>query len=1424
MKRIFISSTFIDMPHERDLFHSAILPAVNKIAKEYGEEVSVCDLRWGVNTNELDSEESSKKVLSVCLDEIDRCDRTEGTPYFIVLIGDRYGWAPESRLVQSAAARKNFSVGDRAQSVTELEISYGALRDRNHLERTLFYFREFNNDVPQDSRYAVDGDNETERALNRTRLNRLKTEIIKQAKDRVKQYRVTLCENESLEGLDSFVEMVTTDILRLMEKDWANYREMSPHEKLSRAQWNIAMQKASQFGAREGELAGLLNSVCTRDGLTVLRGASGSGKSTLMSRAAFSLKETGADVIPIFCGSATELNDAMDVLQHIVYELEERKSLPHFSYTSKEEDGGSDDLVSLWRERLNELTAGGFARRTVIMIDAVDQLFADELRERCVFLPTQISGNLSVVFSCLDEDRHYLTVQQTPNEIVLQDMTKAETLSCVRSILRYLGRELEECVIVAISEKPEAANPLYLSLLLQRLVMMDKESFDEIASLGNDNEARENYKLKMILNMSNTVENACYDVLDEACKRIKNESLSVAMTYLALSQNGLRESDLAEIMNERGYSWNSLDFALLCNYLSGFFLMRDDGRIDFTHKAIRAGFKQRCTNAQDMHAHILDHLDTLDWDDVLSLDETVYQCYYANDVEYFIWYIEELAKDDYEIGLTPAAKKLYDCLNLHGVGWLLSIIKDKNTVLGYEFFDFVFNNLGPHFHYTGEKYRVLIGLLQEAAIRYARSLETAEDRDRVLLASMHNEIGDCFETLTESSLAEKHYLQTIRILEPLSEKGIDEVSSVLARVYNRYGLLLTNEKRYSEVLPCLKRAAKEWEKLGYYASVAVVYHNMANYHFYRSEWEEELFYEKKALATLEKVDWEENCVADMILYNRRIALCYDSLDRKKEGVPYAERALFLAKHYTAIDPQTYEEELGYAYNDYALFLSGEEYDPAVVNYYEKAAEIIEKYAKILPEEHEETLATVYCNIGMQYVQNTDTYKQAEEAYVKSVLIRERLYVSHPEAFGYTLANTYNELGLLCLKSKKNGEAKRYFLLAVRVALKGGIEDLFLKKADLAIFYRNVAYVYRMLWQFSKARRYESYAEEIDACETPEELKAAVQKRRSKLSRSKARDTHPFVRICTVWSGLFWLLFLQMAYWMREGLLEGDLQKITLLGMVLFSYGIGFLAAISISVEVKTTGTQKIILWGSWYATAGLATGWYIRHLRKKVAKARVCGFYLKEEAKGKIRDAQMEITHLAKKIAQLEKKNEQLEKRLEFVRDEGFCRKRNRRLFRCILVNGLAIGIAVMMVIASKPIFAICLLLAVLNTPFSFGVVKDVWQLDGVKRKALSVIAVASLGALTGVASLALFYRDFNLKMKRYFAWFVFAFYTPSITQASWPLYAVIWAVILVVWLIRRKKPKFVKSHIQYPIEVKIARNTDKLNEYRMRMMQLDSN
>ncbi|MEI6900882.1 MAG: AAA family ATPase, partial [Bacteroidota bacterium] len=93
--RLFVSSTFTDMKEERRILQKEVFPDLEKFCEEKGARFQAVDLRWGVN------EESSlnQKTLSICFNEIARCQKISPKPNFLILMGDKYGWQPIPEII-----------------------------------------------------------------------------------------------------------------------------------------------------------------------------------------------------------------------------------------------------------------------------------------------------------------------------------------------------------------------------------------------------------------------------------------------------------------------------------------------------------------------------------------------------------------------------------------------------------------------------------------------------------------------------------------------------------------------------------------------------------------------------------------------------------------------------------------------------------------------------------------------------------------------------------------------------------------------------------------------------------------------------------------------------------------------------------------------------------------------------------------------------------------------------------------------------------------------------------------------------------------------------------------------------------------------------------------------------------------------------
>jgi len=135
---IFISSTFADMQAERDHLKNIVLPKIKEELRKKRIKLEIVDLRWGLDTTSIEQEDEREvTVLKVCLDEIKRCK-----PFFICLMGDRYGWIPPEKRMDDATIGMDHISHHKGKSVTALEIEFGVLASQEQLVRSVFYFRD----------------------------------------------------------------------------------------------------------------------------------------------------------------------------------------------------------------------------------------------------------------------------------------------------------------------------------------------------------------------------------------------------------------------------------------------------------------------------------------------------------------------------------------------------------------------------------------------------------------------------------------------------------------------------------------------------------------------------------------------------------------------------------------------------------------------------------------------------------------------------------------------------------------------------------------------------------------------------------------------------------------------------------------------------------------------------------------------------------------------------------------------------------------------------------------------------------------------------------------------------------------------------------------------------------------------------------
>lgn len=130
--RVFISSTFRDMHAERDHLVTVVFPELRERLERLGLEFYDVDLRWGVPEKDANGETANS--WEYCRQWIDRVE-----PFFVCILGQRYGWVPEPEKLK--AEDEQVRQREHPRSITDMEVRHAVL-DSQRKRHSYFYLRE----------------------------------------------------------------------------------------------------------------------------------------------------------------------------------------------------------------------------------------------------------------------------------------------------------------------------------------------------------------------------------------------------------------------------------------------------------------------------------------------------------------------------------------------------------------------------------------------------------------------------------------------------------------------------------------------------------------------------------------------------------------------------------------------------------------------------------------------------------------------------------------------------------------------------------------------------------------------------------------------------------------------------------------------------------------------------------------------------------------------------------------------------------------------------------------------------------------------------------------------------------------------------------------------------------------------------------
>jgi len=572
--RVFLSSTFRDFMQERDLLVKQVFPALRRRARERGVELVDVDLRWGITQEQ--SEQG--QVIGICLAEIERC-----RPYFIGMLGERYGWTPAvDDYPAEVLEREPWLQQHRGgASVTELEILHGVLNDPEMAGRAFFYFRD-----PAWSQAQTEPGYVCETAQEAARLAELKQRI------RSSGFPVV----EALADPQAIAERIETDLWALIDRLFPEEDQPDALEREARkhADYRRSRTGARQYIGGEAYITQLERWIEHGAQQILITGESGSGKSALIANwmERHAQEHPGDLVYAHHLGCTNDANALRPMLGRLIDTASEQLLEAEVITEALAVPEDWWELVAKVAETLQ--TLGRWCqqkgRRWIWVLDGLDRLDSDD-QNALPWLPLKMPDGVQVVTSALAGPAREILIERGYTTLTIEPLATAEKEQLIQRYLQRYTKELDGGLRQQILNHRLAGSPLFLKVLLE-----------ELRQCGRHDTLKE--QLDFYLS-SQTVDDLYEGVLERLENDGSGEAVRKVMTALWASRAGLTEPELLAITDLKQLQWAPIDLALEKAF------GRNGNRLVFDHDYLRIAVQDRYLSTEELRRQA--HSGLADW-------------------------------------------------------------------------------------------------------------------------------------------------------------------------------------------------------------------------------------------------------------------------------------------------------------------------------------------------------------------------------------------------------------------------------------------------------------------------------------------------------------------------------------------------------------------------------------------------------------------------------------------------------------------------------------------------------------------------------------------------------------------------------------------------------------------------------------------
>lgn len=465
--RVFISSTFRDMMAERDELMSHCWPELRSFCRERHVELTEVDLRWGI----AEEQSTRKETLKLCLDEIQAC-----RPFFIGLLGERYGWIPENDAYTKDLLQEQPWLKDiQDKSVTELEIIHGVLRNPEMAGRAFFYFRDpkYIDTIPEENRADYLSENEESVKKQITLKNEIRTTCTIKNIPLLETYP----DPKSLAPI--ILEQLKTAIeAQFPIEDIPDQltREARDHEAFTESRCRTYIGRPDYYEA--------LDKYCDGNGRPLLLlGESGSGKSALIANWVKQWKEKHPKdfIFQHYIGGTADSSEHWKLITRLMSEIK------NWSNDESDLPKTNDEMLRdfpLWLSKAR-LKAELDGVKFIVILDALNQLEDKDHALTMGWLPSDsFRDSLKLIVATLPGATLDAIEKKELQTLHVEPMKPEDRGRMIEAYLKRFGKSLDKPKIDRLANAKATANILFLKIVLDELRVTG--TFDNLDERLND--------------------------------------------------------------------------------------------------------------------------------------------------------------------------------------------------------------------------------------------------------------------------------------------------------------------------------------------------------------------------------------------------------------------------------------------------------------------------------------------------------------------------------------------------------------------------------------------------------------------------------------------------------------------------------------------------------------------------------------------------------------------------------------------------------------------------------------------------------------------------------------------------------------------------------------------------------------------------